>query len=131
VKFKILQVVEKVERETGIGPATNSLEGCDSTTELLPLIASILAVPRALRVAPARPIRLQYGLHAMTDIPLLNALIFTGLGIAIFLIAFTLAAKLWPIDLWKEIAHERNVAAAILAGAVALGIAWIIAATMH
>ena len=25
-----------VERETGIGPATNSLEGCDSTTELLP-----------------------------------------------------------------------------------------------
>jgi putative membrane protein len=67
----------------------------------------------------------------MTDIPLLNALIFTGLGIAIFLIAFSLAAKLWPIDLWKEIAQERNVAAAILAGAVALGIAWIIAATMH
>ena len=28
----------EVERETGIGPATNSLEGCDSTTELLPLI---------------------------------------------------------------------------------------------
>ncbi len=25
-----------MERETGIGPATNSLEGCDSTTELLP-----------------------------------------------------------------------------------------------
>jgi hypothetical protein len=25
-----------VERETGIEPATNSLEGCDSTTELLP-----------------------------------------------------------------------------------------------
>jgi hypothetical protein len=28
----------KMERETGIGPATNSLEGCDSTTELLPLL---------------------------------------------------------------------------------------------
>ena len=26
-----------MERETGIGPATNSLEGCDSTIELLPL----------------------------------------------------------------------------------------------
>ena len=25
-----------MERETGIGPATNSLEGCDSTIELLP-----------------------------------------------------------------------------------------------
>src|ERR1700749_821205 len=27
---------KSLERETGIGPATNSLEGCDSTTELLP-----------------------------------------------------------------------------------------------
>src|SRR5207302_10032046 len=26
----------KMERETGIEPATNSLEGCDSTIELLP-----------------------------------------------------------------------------------------------
>ena len=26
----------KLERETGIEPATNSLEGCDSTIELLP-----------------------------------------------------------------------------------------------
>ncbi len=26
----------ELERETGIEPATNSLEGCDSTTELLP-----------------------------------------------------------------------------------------------
>ena len=37
VKSMIFQVVEKMERETGIEPATNSLEGCDSTTELLPL----------------------------------------------------------------------------------------------
>ena len=27
-----------LERETGIEPATNSLEGCDSTIELLPLL---------------------------------------------------------------------------------------------
>jgi hypothetical protein len=30
----------EMERETGIGPATNSLEGCDSTTELLPLLVT-------------------------------------------------------------------------------------------
>ena len=29
-----------LERETGIEPATNSLEGCDSTTELLPPTAT-------------------------------------------------------------------------------------------
>ena len=39
--------------------------------------------------------------------------------------------KLAPLDLWKQIGEERNIAVAILAGAVALGICWIIAATMH
>jgi hypothetical protein len=34
-----------MERETGIGPATNSLEGCDSTTELLPLTAGLMPMP--------------------------------------------------------------------------------------
>jgi putative membrane protein len=67
----------------------------------------------------------------MTDIPLLNGLIFAALGVLIFVIAFSLVVKLAPLDLWKEIGQERNVAAAILAGAVALGICWIIAATLH
>ena len=31
-----MRVAENMERETGIEPATNSLEGCDSTIELLP-----------------------------------------------------------------------------------------------
>src|SRR5689334_25322098 len=35
-----------MERETGIEPATNSLEGCDSTTELLP--------PPRLATSPTR-----------------------------------------------------------------------------
>ena len=67
----------------------------------------------------------------MTDIPVLNGLIFAALGIVVFVIAFSLVIKLAPLDLWKQIAEERNVAAAILAGAVALGICWIIAATLH
>lgn len=67
----------------------------------------------------------------MTDIPLLNAFLFAVLGIGIFLAAFAIVSKAAPLDLWKEIGQERNVAAAIVAGAVALGLAWIIAATMH
>jgi len=67
----------------------------------------------------------------MTDIPLLNGLIFAALGVLLFVIAFSLIVKLAPLDLWKEVGQERNVAAAILAGAVALGICWIIAATLH
>ena len=67
----------------------------------------------------------------MTDVPLLNALIFAALGIAVFIGAFAFLAKLAPFDLWKQIVEERNVAVAILAGAVALGLCWIIAAAMH
>ena len=67
----------------------------------------------------------------MTDYPVINGLIFCGLGIIVFVIAFSLVIKLAPLDLWKQIGEERNIAVAILAGAVALGICWIIAATMH
>ena len=67
----------------------------------------------------------------MTEYPILNALIFSALGILVFVAAFSVVSKLAPFDLWKQIVQERNVAAAILAGAVALGLCWIIAATMH
>jgi len=67
----------------------------------------------------------------MTEIPILNALLYSGLGILVFVIALAVVSKLAPFDLRKEIVEEKNVAAAILAGAVALGIGWIIAATMH
>ncbi len=67
----------------------------------------------------------------MTDLPVLNALIFACLGIGVFVVAFAALAKVAPFNVWKEVVEERNVAAAILAGAVALGLCWIIAATMH
>jgi len=67
----------------------------------------------------------------VTEFPPLNALIFAALGIAIFFAACTLAVKVAPFDVWKQVAEERNVAAAIVAGAVMLAIGWIIAATMH
>jgi putative membrane protein len=67
----------------------------------------------------------------MTEFPVLNALIFAGLGVVAFVVAFAILIRLAPFDLWKEIVHEHNVAAGILAGAVAIGLCWIIAATMH
>jgi hypothetical protein len=42
-----------LERETGIEPATNSLEGCDSTTELLPPSRSPAPLVRASAGKPA------------------------------------------------------------------------------
>ena len=42
-----------MERETGIEPATNSLEGCDSTTELLPPFRS--ATSAGIPISPMNP----------------------------------------------------------------------------
>jgi len=67
----------------------------------------------------------------MTDLSLLNALIFAALGVMVFFVAFAMFCKAVPFDLWKQIVEERNVAAAVFAGSVALGLSWIIAATMH
>ena len=47
----------------------------------------------------------------MTDYPVINGLIFCGLGIIVFIIAFSLVIKLAPLDLWKEIGEQRNIAA--------------------
>ena len=67
----------------------------------------------------------------MTGVPLLNALIFTALGLLAFWAALAIGARSTGFDFRKQIIEERNVAAAIVAGAVALGAAWIVAATMH
>jgi putative membrane protein len=67
----------------------------------------------------------------MTEHPLLNAAVFATLGVGLFAIAGAILLKLTPLKLWREIVQERNMAAAIFAGAVAIGIALIIAAAMH
>ncbi len=62
---------------------------------------------------------------------LLNALIFAILGIVIFIVAFAVVDKLTPYALWKEIVEEKNVALAILVGAMSIGMCIIIAAAVH
>lgn len=69
--------------------------------------------------------------EAMTDLPFLNAMLYTALGVTAFVVAFAIVVKLAPVQLWKQLVEERNIAVAIVAGAVALGLCWIIAATMH
>ena len=67
----------------------------------------------------------------LTEYPLLNAVIFASLGIAVFALAGALLLKLTPLNLWRELTTERNVAVAIFAGAAAIGLCLIIAAAMH
>jgi uncharacterized membrane protein YjfL (UPF0719 family) len=62
---------------------------------------------------------------------ILNALLYSVLGILIFVVAFVILDKLTPYALWKEIVEDRNVALAILLGAMSLGMCIIIAAAVH
>jgi len=61
----------------------------------------------------------------------LATLVYAGLGIVIFVFSFVLVDKLTPGDLWREIIERRNMAVALLAGSVAIGISSIIAAAVH
>jgi uncharacterized membrane protein YjfL (UPF0719 family) len=61
----------------------------------------------------------------------LNALLYSVLGIIILALAFWVLDLLTPYALWKEIVENKNVALAILVGAMALGVSVIIASAVH
>ncbi len=70
----------------------------------------------------------------MNMVPIANvisALVFTFLGIVVFVIAFMVMDKVTPYHLWKEIVQEHNIALAILVGAMSIGICIIIASAIH
>jgi len=62
---------------------------------------------------------------------LVNAIVYAALGIVIFVLAFFLIDRLTPYHLWKEIVEDKNVALAILIGAMSIGMCIIIAAAVH
>jgi len=61
----------------------------------------------------------------------LNALVFALVGIVIFVATFVIIDKMTPFHLWKEIVDDKNVALAILLGAMSIGLCVIIAAAVH
>lgn len=60
-----------------------------------------------------------------------SALLFSLVGILVLVFSFILLDKLIPENLWKEIVEHKNVALAILAASMMLGISIIIAAAIH
>ena len=60
-----------------------------------------------------------------------NAVVYALLGIVIFMLAFFIVDKMTPYHLWNEIVKDKNIALAILIGAISLGMCIIIAAAVH
>ncbi len=68
----------------------------------------------------------------VTTMPvLLNSLLYAGIGILVFVVGFFILDMLTPGKLWEEINQKQNRAVATFAGAVAIGLAIIVAAAIH
>ncbi|MEZ6189036.1 MAG: DUF350 domain-containing protein [Planctomycetota bacterium] len=62
---------------------------------------------------------------------LLNSLVYTGVGVFVFALAFWVMGKAIPFSVRKEIEEDQNTALGIIMGSVILGLAIIIAAAVH
>jgi putative membrane protein len=60
-----------------------------------------------------------------------NSILFALVGVAVFWLCFVIIDKITPYDLWAELVEKKNVALAIVVGAMCLGISIIVAAAVH
>jgi uncharacterized membrane protein YjfL (UPF0719 family) len=60
-----------------------------------------------------------------------SSVIFSFFGLALFSLAFYVFDKITPGDLSAEILEKQNVAAAIVVGALVIGLSLIIAMSIH
>ena len=70
-------------------------------------------------------------MNSLTATVFLGSLLYSLLGVVVFWVSFVVIDKLTPYDLWGEIVEKKNVALAIVVGAMCLGIAVIVASAIH
>jgi putative membrane protein len=61
----------------------------------------------------------------------IGSIVYALVGVLVFLICFIVVDKLTPYRLWDQIVEEKNVALAIVVGAIAIAIGLIVAAAIH
>jgi hypothetical protein len=93
-------------------------------------LTSLLLLPLAVQAADA-PAPAPTGWHAQTLGQAIGYMVlFSAVGIIAAIAGYKLFDKCTPGDLHKEIVENKNIAAAIVAGSVILGVCLIIAAAM-
>ena len=60
-----------------------------------------------------------------------GSILYALIGVAIFWICFVIIDKITPYRLWEEIVEKKNVALAIVVGAMCIAIGLIVAAAVH
>jgi uncharacterized membrane protein YjfL (UPF0719 family) len=60
-----------------------------------------------------------------------GSILYALIGVLVFWISFVIVDKVTPYDLWGEIVEKKNVALAIVVGAMAIAIGLIVSAAIH
>ena len=60
-----------------------------------------------------------------------GSMLYALMGVLIFWLCFVIIDKLTPYDLWAEIIEKKNVALAIVVGAMCIAIGLIVSAAIH
>jgi hypothetical protein len=103
------------------------------------LVAALWAVPvlGAQIAAAAEPMAQPYwaapaGFSFMDDLlrPMILAIVFTVVGVALFILSIWLVVRLCPFSVRKEIEEDQNMALGVIMGSIILGIAVVLAAAM-
>jgi putative membrane protein len=61
----------------------------------------------------------------------LGSILYALIGVLVFWISFVVIDRFTPYNLWEEIVEKKNVALAIVVGAMCLSIGQIVAAAIH
>ena len=71
------------------------------------------------------------GLEWLKPAVFFGSVLYALIGVAVFWVCFVIVDKLTPYDLWAEIIEKKNVALAIVVGAMCIAIGLIVAAAVH
>jgi putative membrane protein len=61
----------------------------------------------------------------------LGSILYAFIGVAVLWLSFVVIDKITPYNLWEELVEKKNVAVAIVVGAMFIAIGSIVAAAIH
>ena len=71
-----------------------------------------------------------FGIEWLKPSVFFGSILYALVGVLVFWISFVIIDKLTPYDLWAEIVEEKNLALAIVVGAMCIAIGLIVAAAL-
>ena len=71
------------------------------------------------------------GLEWLKPAVVLGSILYALIGVGIFWLSFVVIDKITPYKLWEEICDKKNLALAIVVGAMFIAIGQIVAAAIH